>query len=303
MRPELVAGPRRDEFPGQRMGIRVLARDIGFTEGPVWTGAAIVVTSITRGQLYEMSLGGGDARVLAEPGGGPNGLAYDPSAGRFWIAQNGRKHMPPRADVARRVPGIQWCEAGEVATLLEKPGSAPNDCVVGPDGRLWFTNPSGDPHEGRPETGQVCALDVGRGEVEVVLETDGYPNGLAFGVDPDQLFVAETRYARVVEHRRTGDGRFVAGQVFQLVRGFPDGIALAADGGLWVTGTSSGTVEVFTPSGRTVDRIDFGADSMPTNLCFAGAGLDELVVTLAKGGRVVALDPGCTGLPLTDAIR
>src|SRR5690242_7155039 len=94
---------------------RVLAENIGFTEGPIWTGADVIVTSITRGLLYRMSLTGGDATPVAEPGGGPNGLTYDPGTRQVWIAQNGRVHMPPRATVPDRIAGIQsWAGGHQV---------------------------------------------------------------------------------------------------------------------------------------------------------------------------------------------
>ncbi len=274
---------------------RVLARDIGFTEGPVWTGKEIVVTSITRGQLYAMSLRGNDARVVAEPGGGPNGLAFDPATGRIWVAQNGRVHMPPRESVAPRTAGIQsWITGGEVETHYEDAASAPNDCVIGPDGRLWFTNPSGDPHEGEPKVGQVCALDIVTGHVEVLWETLGYPNGLAFGVERDQFFLAETRYGRIVEFDVNG-GDLQVVRTLQLSSGYPDGLAVSAEGHVLVAGTTSGALHVFDADGHEVATTDFGVASMPTNVCFAGDDLRSVVVTLAKGGRVVVMESAVQG--------
>ncbi|MFC5139384.1 SMP-30/gluconolactonase/LRE family protein [Actinomycetospora rhizophila] len=283
---------------------RTLARDIGFTEGPIWTGTHVVATSITRGLLYRMTLDGGDAVAVAETGGGPNGLAHDPATGTVWIAQNGRVHMPARAGVPDRTPGLQtWPGTGPVRTRLEVPGSAPNDCVVGPDGRLWFTDPSGDPHEGEPREGSVCAFDPATGEVEVLWRTDGYPNGLAFGVDPGRLFLAETRHARVVELEHTGGRLRATGRAVTLPSGYPDGMAVAADGHLLVAGTTSGALEVVDPELRPAGTIDLGAGSMPTNVCFAGAGLDQVVVTLARGGRVVALESDLRGLPARGGLR
>lgn len=278
---------------------RVLARDIGFTEGPVWTGREVVVTSITRGRLYAMSLQGGDAVGVTDPGGGPNGLTYDAATGRIWIAQNGRVHMPPRESVAPRTAGIQsWLPGVAVETHHEDAGSAPNDCVFGPDGRLWFTNPSGDPHEGPARTGSVCAMDVTTGEVEVLWRTKGYPNGLAFGPSPEQFLLAETRYARVVELRWRHGRLTPTGRAIALAQGFPDGIAVSDRGDVLVAGTSSGTLEIFDEGFAHAGSVDFGARSMPTNVCFADRDLDRVVVTLAQGGRVVMMDSALTGLPL-----
>ncbi|MDF2825924.1 MAG: hypothetical protein K0R68_3332 [Mycobacterium sp.] len=296
----MTAQPYRSEVSSNAgPDFRLLAHDIGFTEGPVWTGRDIIVTSITRGRLYRMTLAGGDAVPVAEIGGGPNGLTFDPQTDRVWIAQNGRVHMPPRPSVPDRTAGIQsWTPAGGVEVHHRDPHSAPNDCVIGPDGRLWFTNPSGDPHEGLPVTGTVCALDTDSGDVEVLWRTDGYPNGLAFG-ESGQFYLAETRYGRVLEFRYSAEMLTLTGRSVTLPRGYPDGIAVAADGHLLITGTRSGAMEIYDGSLHHRTTIDFGADSMPTNVCFAGPDLNVIVVTLAKGGRVMALDSELAGLPLT----
>ena len=53
---------------------RVVATDLGVVEGPVWTSdGRLLVTSIGHGKIYE--IGSGDPRVVAETGGGPNGMA------------------------------------------------------------------------------------------------------------------------------------------------------------------------------------------------------------------------------------
>lgn len=263
----------------------------------MWTGEKVIVTSITRGRLYEIGLHGESPRAIADVGGGPNGLALDPASSTVWIAQNGRVHMPPRDSVAARTPGIQRFAADTLSQPLEVSTGAPNDCAIGPDGRLWFTEPNGDPHGPDIRTGRVWAWDPRTGTREQMLATDGYPNGLAFGVGGDTLLVAETRRGAVREFDLRSGG-LKETRSFRLERGYPDGLAVAESGDVFVAGTSSGTVEVFDASGAFRERIDLGEDSMPTNLCFAGADLDELVVTLAKGGRVVAMDVGRRGLPL-----
>jgi gluconolactonase len=284
-------------IPGAVATMRVLATGIGFTEGPVWTGEKVIVTSITRGRLYEIDMEGAGSRPIADVGGGPNGLALDSTTGTIWIAQNGRVHMPPRASVEPRTPGIQRFAAGILSQPLEVSTGAPNDCAIGPDGRLWFTEPNGDPHGPDQQTGHVWAWDPRTGVREKMLATDGYPNGLAFGVGGDTLWVAETRRAAVRQFEMRPGGLHES-RSLRLDRGYPDGLALSESGEVFVAGTSSGTVEIFDSNGEFRERIDFGPDSMPTNLCFAGPDLSELVVTLAKGGRVVAVDVGRRGLPL-----
>lgn len=282
---------------------RVIAADIGFTEGPVWTGDGITVTSITRGALYRVDLDGGEPELVATPGGGPNGLAVDPRTGDLWVAQNGRVHMPARASVPDRAPGLQRVRKGVVTQVLTVASGAPNDCAIGPDGMLWFTEPAGDPHGPLRRTGRVWAWDPRSGDRELKLTTDGYPNGLTFGIDGQTVYIAETRHGRVRRFGIDADGHLHEQSVLSLDRGFPDGLAVSDQGHVLVAGTSSGTVEIFDADGEFLERIDFGEASMPTNLCFAGSRLDQLVVTLAKGGRVVAVDAGRSGHPLTHTLH
>jgi gluconolactonase len=291
------------QYPGSWLnGFRVLAAGIGFTEGPVWAGGELLVTSISRGALYRVSLSGGDPEVVALPGGGPNGLTWDPAGRRVWIAQNGRVHMPPRDSVEPQTAGLQsWAGGEPVRRHHTDAATAPNDCVVGPDGRLWFTSPAGDPHHGVAMVGSVCALDITTGHVQVKWRSDGYPNGLAFGVDPHRLYVAETRHGRIVEFD-LANGELEPVRSVGLPRGHPDGIAVSAAGQLLVAATSSGTLEIFDADLLPVGSVAFEETSMPTNVCFAGEDLTQLVVTLAQGGRVVAMTSALPGLPLTNRL-
>jgi gluconolactonase len=263
---------------------RLLAADIGFTEGPLWTGGRLLVTSLSRGLVYEVSLDGG-AEVHAEPGGGPNGLAAD-ADGTVWVAQNGGATTPsksPRAVTA----GLQTLGADGVEDVLTAGCDAPNDLLVGSDGRIWFTDPHG-PFDDKP--GSVRAYDPRTGELETLLDGLEYPNGLAF--DADELFVAETRTQRVLRYAFDGAALTPLGEFAALRDGRPDGMAFDGDGNLYVAATSADAVLVYDRDGRERDAIRFAGPTMPTNVAFAG---DVLVVTAGKGGRVFAVEGVAAG--------
>lgn len=274
--------------------VRTLATGIGFTEGPLWTmSQRLIVTSVSRGQLYEVSLDGEEPRPVAEPGGGPNGLAEDAQR-NVWIAQNGAAHAPSRSARAT-TPSIQHWADGAVEDVLVTGVAAPNDCVVAPDGRLWFTDPAGLPDPDDDRLGRVCALDPVAQEVEALLGSAEYPNGLAFGVDPDDFYLVETRRQRILRCRHTTDG-LVSCEVFaETVAGRPDGIAVDQGGNVYAATTDGDCVEVFDAGGSLVERIDLGGPSWPTNCCFGGPDMSTLFVTTAKGGRVLAVDRPVAG--------
>jgi len=66
--------------------------------------------------------------------------------------------------------------------------------------------------------------------------------------------------------------------------GIPDGLAVAANGSIWVALAQGGSVVVFEPDGSERTRVPVPL-SMVTSLCFGGDDLRDLyVVTGSRGG-------------------
>ena len=269
---------------------REIASDIGFTEGPLWVDGRLLVTSVSRGLIYEVSLDGDGAAVYCETGGGPNGLSAD-AEGTVWVAQNGGVTVPSRSTRPVR-PGLQRISDGVVEDIVTEGCNAPNDLVQGPDGRIWFTDPFGPADQ---RAGQVRAYDIASGVVTTMLDGIQYPNGIAFDQGGDHLYVAETRTQTILRYSWDGD-TLGPGEVFARLRvGSPDGMAFDVTGRLYVAGAGSDHVLVFDRSGNEVETVEFGGLTMPTNLAFVG---DLLVVTAGKGGRVITIAGVAEGLAL-----
>ena len=77
--------------------------------------------------------------------------------------------------------------------------------------------------------------------------------------------------------------------------GLPDGLAVDAEGGIWVAFWDGSAVRRFDPDGSLSTMIELPA-ARPTRPAFGGAALDRLYVTTA-GGPILVLDPGVRGLP------
>lgn len=276
--------------------ITVVAERLGFTEGPLWTsGGRLLVASVSRGLIYDVALAGGTTEAVAESGGGLSGLAED-ETGTVWIAQGGPR-FPSRSHRAV-TPSIQRLCAGEVHDIVEGL-DAPNDCVVGPDGLLWFTDPRGSAIDTTPEPGRVCAMDRRTATVAVMASGGWFPNGLAFSPDLDQLYVAETAAARLVRYSHQPAGLGKPEIFIELPRGRPDGLAVDREGNLYVAATTADAVLVFDPAGKMIEIMELGPGTFPTNVCFGGPDMATLYITAPRGGRVLAMERAIPGLPLS----
>jgi len=132
--------------------------------------------------------------------------------------------------------------------------------------------------EGRaPAYGFLFRLDPSR-EVTVVARDVNVSNGLGFSPDGSRLYHADTSVGIRVYPLR--NGRVCgAATLFAALPG-ADGLAVDAEGGVWVACYSTAEVCRFDPDGQLRERIPF-ADPLVLSLCFGGADLRDLYVVTA----------------------
>jgi gluconolactonase len=270
----------------------VINNGLGFIEGPACgPDGRLFLVSLNRGHVYRLDADG-CLEASYETGGGPNGLALSEEA--IYVAQNGGIF----GACGHAEPGIQRIVDGRTDYLTRQLCIAPNDLCFGPDGLLYVTDPTTDRALSEPIEGHVLVCDPHTGHSEIVVQRRLFPNGLAFDVTGRFFYLALT-YARVVERFSWTGGRLESDGIFcHLANGRPDGMALDADGNLWVCTPGTGGVEVFSSEGAPIRRIELGAGSMPTNCCFAGVDKRDLLVTAAGTGQLLKLKANVTGLPL-----
>ena len=281
------------------MEVTMLASGLGFPEGPVvMPDGRIVFCDGNVGELLVYD--DGVVSTFAQTGGSPWGALLGDD-GAVYVTQGG--NVPGSGDTSA-VPGIQRVRSDGTVELIcsEVAGrelAGPNDLAFGPDGRLYFTE-SGTEEDDRFEVrtpGRLFALDgSGVGEMLIELPTT-YPNGIAF--DPAQRLIwTESRSRRV---RRMDDGAPTT--ICQLSDAHvPDGMAIAADGRMFVCTTIHKGVTVISPDGEVLDEIHVGADV--TNCIFDGP---TLYVTASYGPELDAfgrqgsfwrIETDAVGLPL-----
>lgn len=274
--------------------VRRLATGLGFTESPVWTDTGrLLVTSVNRGMVYEVFMDTGATVVRGEPGGGPNGLAA--TGDDVLICQNGGTAMPSKS-LRRPPPSIQRLSMdGRVTTLTSAAFSAPSDGVIGPDGRLWFTDPADHDLGVSARVGAVRALDLTTGVVSLIVNDLFFPNGIVFAPSGDTFYVAESATRRVRQYRQDSTKCWTRRPWNDTeMPGVPDGLAVDRDGHIWVACSFSGQVVQMRPTGVNETVLDLG-DEVPTAVCFAGPELDELVITSARRGSVLTVPAAIPG--------
>lgn len=155
-----------------------------------------------------------------------------------------------------------------------------NDGHIDPQGRLVIGTLNSDGPDGE----QLLLRLEHDGTVTTLEDTVGISNGLAWSPDGSTLYHADTA-ARTITRRPYGD---VVGEptVFVTIDGMPDGIAVDADGCLWVTVFDAGRVDCYAADGTWLaERSIVVPNAHVASVGFAGPALDVLV--LATGMPVM----------------
>jgi sugar lactone lactonase YvrE len=220
---------------------------------------------------------------------------FDPAAGRDTVLARTPQHVgaaKPRAAggvVVNLRDGIGRYGADgafDWLATLGGDGVRGNDAAVDADGRLWAGTMR---YDERPGGGRLYRVDPG-GEVVTVLPEVSISNGIGWSPDGRRMYYVDTPTRRVDVFDVDRDTGLVARrrQFIDLARapGFPDGLAVDADGCLWVAMWDGGAVHRYTPDG-VVDRVVGVPATRSTSCAFGGPGLGDLYITSATAG----LDP------------
>ena len=115
--------------------------------------------------------------------------------------------------------------------------NSPNDVVLGPDGALYFTDPTLDLPKGEKQElayQGVFRLDAS-GKVTLLTKELSQPNGLAFSADGKKFYVDDSQQRNIRVYDFRSDGTIANGRIFGEEPGgkgdgVPDGIKVDRDG-------------------------------------------------------------------------
>jgi len=232
-----------------------------WAEGPAYFGAGryLIWSDIPNDRMLRYDETDGSVSTFRQPAGNSNGNTVD-RQGRLVTCEHG----------GRRVSRTE--HDGTVVTLADKWRgkrlNSPNDAVVKSDGSIWFTDPAygiDTDYEGNKSESEIGACHVYRidpsGEIDAVITDMVRPNGIAFSLDENLLYVADTgrshgekNPAHIRVFNVDKNGKVSGGKVFaDCTAGLFDGFRLDAEGRIW---TSAGDgVHCYEPDGTLIGKI------------------------------------------------
>ena len=266
----------RDESPELALTRVASPRGI-LPEGPVWSAESrrLSWVDIELGRLHIAAVDGG-SRAEDEPRvrvlnvlelGDQLGCAL-PAEGGGWVCGLGRRlaTVSPLGVVTESEPLLDESERF-------------NDGHIDPQGRLVIGTLNSDGPDGR----QLLLRLEHDGTLTTLRRGVGISNGIAWSPDGSTIFHADTA-ARTIVARDYGDTATDsapgAQRPFVTVDGMPDGIAIDAEGCLWVTVFDQGRVDRYSPEGELLaGQSILVPDAHVSSIAFVGDRLDTLLIT------------------------
>jgi gluconolactonase len=225
-----------------------IATGFGFTEGPVWDPHGFLYVSDEDKNRLSRVYPDGRVETLLDIGD-PDGSTLD-AHGNFVTT----------ASVLRAI--IQVEPSGQYKVLTDKYEgkrfNSPNDIVVGPDGALYFTDPTLDLVKGEKQ--EIPFQGVYRlgsdGSVRLLTMDMEQPNGLAFSPDGKRLYIDDSARHEIRVYDVGPNMELRNGHLFGKEEGrggVPDGMRVDTKGNVYCTGP--GGVWVWDADGNHIGTV------------------------------------------------
>jgi gluconolactonase len=225
--------------------VEQLGTGFTFTEGPIWHpgGKYLLFSDMpadTRRRWDEQD----GVRVVASPSNKGNGMTIDLD-GRLIVCE----HVT--SSVVRMDPDGSGNGREVLASHYEgKELNAPNDVVVHSDGSIYFSDPTygrmpvfGVEREQELDFQGFYRIPPGGGDVQLLADDFGQPNGLCFSPDESLLYCNDSEQAHIRAFDVQSDGSIAKSRVFaenigtgDLATGLVDGMKCDERGNIWMTG-------------------------------------------------------------------
>lgn len=238
--------------------LKPLVEGLAFTEGPRWRDGKLFFSDMHMHTVLAADAGGRVDKVCHVPNR-PSGLGWLPDGRMLVVSMADRKLMrldPEGLKLHADLGGLASWDC--------------NDMVVDAQGRAYVGNFGYDLNAGAPQKPAELVMVSPDGKAIVVARDLDFPNGAVIAADEKTLIVAETMGNRLTAFDIRPDGSLENRRIWADVGPHsPDGIALDAQGAVWVASPPTRqTIRVF-EGGKVTDRIE----------------TDQLSIACALGGE------------------
>jgi gluconolactonase len=252
--------------------LETVATGFGFTEGPVWDKSGFLYISDEEiNKIFRVYSDGHKEELISL--GDPDGNTYDREF-----------RLLDCASVLRAI--IRISADGKYTVLADhyqgKKFNSPNDVVLGPEGAIYFTDPTLDLPKGEkqeiPFQG-VYRLDE-KGNVTLLTNELSQPNGLAFSPDGKHFYVDDSEQQNIRVYEVAANGGLASGRIFgeepgAKGDGVPDGMRVDLQGNIYVTGPRG--IWIWDAQGHHLGTIV--VPEQPANLTWGDADYKTLYIT------------------------
>ncbi|WP_441959857.1 SMP-30/gluconolactonase/LRE family protein [Mycolicibacterium houstonense] len=234
----------------EQTGTTELAHGFCFGEGPRWFEGLLWFSDMLGEAVHTVNLSG-SMTTLHVPGHSPSGLGFRPDGTLLIVSTQRRQVLRYDGDTIELL-----------ADLSDLVPAALGDMVVDEVGRAYVGSQA-------RTNGTIVRIDPD-GTAVVAAEHLDFPNGMAITPDGSTLIVAESTARRLTAFTVSPDGGLTGRRVFaDGLDGPPDGIAIDAEGGVWVALTLAQEFHRLASDGSAVtDRVD--ADGRTAIACALG---------------------------------
>ena len=239
--------------------VEQVATGFTFTEGPIWMPDGSLHFSDMPADKRRRWHPADGVTVLRDPSNKCNGMTLD-NDGNLIVCEHVTSSVVRERPEGTRVTLATHWRGQEL--------NSPNDVIVARDGSIIFTDPTygrmpgfGLEREQELDFQGVYRIPTGGGELELLVDDFGQPNGLCFSPDESLLYINDTPNAHIRVFDMAADGTLSNGRLFaeaigdgDLAKGgLVDGMKVDEQGDVYVTGPDG--VWVFGPDGEQLGVI------------------------------------------------
>src|SRR5512146_191605 len=282
---------------GAMRQFKALLDNLAFGEGPRWHDGKLYCSDMHAHTVNAVDMQGRNS-VLAEVAAWPSGLGWLPDGRMLVVSMTDRKLLRQEAGALKLHADLSALASYHC-----------NDMVVDSRGRAYVGNFGYDIIAGAAQKPAELVMVEPDGAARVVARDLQFPNGSVITPDGKTLVVGESMGHRLTAFDIAADGALTNRRVWaELGEGVPDGIALDAEGAIWVASPFTHELLRVKQGGQVAERIKreqmpiacmLGGPARRTLFLLTAESIDPDVLRAKRNSRIetTEVEVGGAGLP------